>query len=132
MPEKESPRDKGSSRKRARKYNNKICKFFACLQIRQVGSTSTYGRIILLLYKLEKCISICPVQVRRWLGKNKISAMVCTTIKPQKMDALLSEIALVLEVEFGEGFASNSRVLQMQTGTGTCISKHESLPLKNN
>ena len=76
------------------------------------------GRIDLDLWEdhinavqVGKVYCICPVQVRRWLGKKKISTVVRTTIKPQNMDALLSEIALVSEEEFGEGFGSNTRVI---------------------
>ena len=61
--------------------------------------------------QVGKVYFICPVQVQRWLRKKKISTVMCTTIKPQNMDACLSEIALVLEEELVEGFTSNTRVI---------------------
>ena len=87
------------------------------LKVANVVFADETGRIDLNLWEdhitavqAGKVYSICPVQVRRWLRK-KISTVMRTTIKPQNMDARLSEIALVSEEELVEGFASNTRVI---------------------
>lgn len=61
------------------------------------------------LFYLSCASSTVAVQVQQWLCK-KISTVIRTTIKPQNMDARLSEMALVSE-ELIEGFASNTRVI---------------------
>lgn len=88
------------------------------LKVANVVFADETGRIDLNLWEdhitavqVGKVYSICPVQVRRWLRKKKISTVMRTTIKPQNMDARLSEIALVSEEELVEGFASNTRVI---------------------
>ena len=72
--------------------------------------------------EVGRVYTISPVQVRRWLGKKKVSTVVSSIIRAEVMDESLSGIPLATEEEIREGSASSTLTIR----NFQCVEKVES------
>lgn len=72
--------------------------------------------------EVGRVYTISPVQVRRWLGKKKVSAVVSSIIRAEVMDECLSAIPLATEEEIREGSGSTTLTIR----SFQCVEKVES------
>ena len=72
--------------------------------------------------EVGRVYTISPVQVRRWLGKKKVSTVVSSIIRAEVMDEWLSAIPLATEEELREGSASTTLTIR----SFQCVEKVES------
>ena len=71
--------------------------------------------------EVGRVYTISPVQVRRWLGKKKVSTVVSSIIRAEEMSECLSAIPLATEEEIREGSASSTLTIR----SFQCVEKVE-------